>query len=243
MFKFFGKDKTPYIYSDSNFNVLQLYSTDDLLASFTNWSKNRPPDESRIENIREYYMKHNVRLVPGMIHVWFNPDDNTYKVYDGIHRYLAAMRQDVQMTMFIRVFKTQDEQAVIDDFININKSISVPSIYLEEGNLYKRIVCTNVTRKFCEKHGAFVSPSRKPYVYNFNRDVFTEFLSELQIDFTKENVDNIILNSLAGLNHYAQSFVTDNKIECPKKCHFHKFYLFYLDKNFIKSKIEHDCNK
>lgn len=176
-----------------------------------------------------------------MIYVW--EQDRKYIVYDGIHRLLAATMVDRSMTVFMQIRKTEREQERIDDFLNINKGVSVPSIYLEETNALKKLVCQNVANGMCTRYPNFVSPSRKPYIYNFNRDNVVEFISTCDIDFTKTGIDTQILNELVGLNHVAKEFVQRNNNTHPKKCDFHNFYLWYLDKSFIKQQIESVLNK
>lgn len=229
------------VYSDDHRDVSLVRLTKKDQCKYGNWKKNRPADVVRIKEISEYYERNKINMVPGMVHGYIE-DDITY-IYDGIHRVMAAFEQEHEMNMFLCMLKNWNEDNVLNDFLNINKSVSVPAIYMEEGNMYKRIVCENVAKHLCNKYSAFVSPSRKPYVYNFNRDVFIDFLGDLEIDFTKKDVDKEIIQLLSGLNYLGKDFVKKNNIECPKKCHFHNFYLFYLEKPFIKSKIEQELNK
>ena len=202
---------------------------------FVNWEKNRPPDEVRISEIYNHYNINNVDLIPGIVYAWFN--NGKLNIYDGIHRFIAALQCSKKMSFILQI-KKSSEQEIIEDFLNINKSISVPSVYLEEGNVIKKLICQNVADMLCKKYPTFVSPSRKPIIYNFNRDNIVEFISTLNIDFMRSNVDLIIFNELLGLNFVAEEFVKSREMKCPKKCHYYKFYLFFLEKNLIKRKIE-----
>src|SRR5574343_1223964 len=92
------------------------------ISDIVNWSKNRPPDNVRIEQIRKYYQDNNVDLIPGIISAW--KKDNEYIVYDGIHRLLAAYQYSQDMSLILQVNCTDREQDIIDDFLNINKSVS-----------------------------------------------------------------------------------------------------------------------
>jgi hypothetical protein len=62
-------------------------------------------------------------------------------------------------------------------------------------------------------------------------------ISTLQIDFEKNNVDNIIIQELVGLNFQAKDYVNKNKIPVPQKSHFYNFYLFFLQESFIKNQL------
>jgi hypothetical protein len=175
-------------------------------------------------------------LIPGIVYVWFK--NEKYIVYDGIHRLLAAFSCNFNMVCLVHIKITENEQDIIDDFKNINKSVSVPSIFLEETSVFKQLVCQNVASELCKLYPAFVSPSRKPFMHNFNRDNVVEFISTLEIDFTKSGIEYHIIDQLCILNRYASEYVVYNQINVPKKCHSHKFYLWYLNKPFIKKKIE-----
>ena len=226
------------IYQNDNVFLIKYVVNKDDNFCFQNWGKNRPPDNVRIAQIADHFLSKNVGIIPGVIHAWQQPGDNTLFVYDGIHRILAAQKTGNELIGLIQIMITSNEQDVIDDFLNINKSISVPSIYLEETNVLKKLVCQYVADEMCRKYPTFVSPSRKPYVYNFNRDNLVEFISTLQIDFTKQGIDKRIVNELIGINYLAKDYVIRNTITHPRKCEFHNFYLFFLQKSFIKDRLE-----
>jgi len=48
----------------------------------------------------------------------------------------------------------------------------------------------------------------------------------------------LYLGRIKRFNFFAMDFVNRNKISHPKKCYYHKFYLFYLSAEFIKCSIE-----
>ena len=228
------------LYENGNTKLYFLKLNQLSISDIANWTKNRPPDNVRIEQIRKYYQDNNVDLVPGIVSAW--KKDNYYIVYDGIHRLLAAYQYSQDMSLVLQVNSTVREQDIIDDFLNINKSVSVPSIYLEETDTLKKLVCQNVANEMCRRYSRFVSPSRKPYVYNFNRDNLVEFVSSFNIDFTKQGVDSRIINEFVGLNKYAEDFIRRNNIKPSKKCDDYRFYLWYLEKDLIKKKIEMSLN-
>lgn len=223
---------------NNNKETIIIYNQEELKNKpLINWEKNRPPDLIRIKQIKDYFEQNNLNIVPGIISIWLK--NNQYVVYDGIHRLMAYLDTRItDMKIIIRLVSTDKEKDIIDDFLNINKSISIPSIYLEDGNELKKLICQNVANDLCAKYPKFVSASRKPFVYNFNRDNLIEFISCFNIDFTKTGIDKLIINELNGLNYMAKDFVIRNKVNYPNKCQFHDFYLWYLDKNIIQQKIE-----
>ena len=234
--------ETVFVDTDEKMTIVMMKSDAIKEYEFENWSKNRPPDNVRVEQICEFYRNNQVKLVPGIIYTW--KSKNKYIVYDGIHRMLAAILYgNPSVKLLISIRETSKEQDIIDDFTNINKSVSVPSVYMEENNVLKKMVCESVAKQLCNKYPGFVSPSRNPYQYNFNRDNLIEFLSTFEIDFCRSGIDVQILNELNGLNDIAFDYVVRNKINHPKKCDYHKFYLWFLDKSYIKKKIEQVLNE
>jgi hypothetical protein len=231
-----------FVYRDDELDLQFYHSSDIDFSQFSNWSKNRPPDQVRIQQIKQHFLNNNTRLIPGIISAW-DKEDGTFYIYDGIHRFLALkeiLEQNPDQEFFILIqFKlTKREQEIIDDFINLNKSVSVPTIYIEDTDILKKTVCQNIAEELCKRFPTFVSPSRKPYIYNFNRDNLIEFISNWQINFSKPGVQQIAFQELLKLNQEAKVYVNEMNIAHPKKCKYHDFYLFYLDPVKIQRRME-----
>lgn len=226
----------------SDIQNIYVYESFKDVPEFINWNKNRPPDETRINELKIYYSTNNTKVIPGIIYGWQKDNKSKIEIYDGIHRILAASElykeKQQNFTILLSIMKIQNENFVISDFKAINKSCPVPILYTEETPIYKKNVCEHVINQLCEKYQAFLSPSRKPFQHNFNRDATLDWLSEFDIDWTLNGLSGIILQELSGLNYIAKDFVTRNNIKPPKKCEFHNFYLWYLEKDVIKKKIE-----
>ena len=205
-----------------------------------NWSKNRPACKTRIDDIVKYYRKNNVKIIPGIIYVWYN--SGKYHITDGLHRYDAAIKLNRNIDLILHINYSNDENIIIEEFLNINKSISIPSIYLDSDNLVKKELCQKIVNYLCEKYPKFISPSRNHYTYNFNRDLLIEFFSELNIDFHKNELYDKLINLISNLNYKAKFNIINGNITHPKKCDKYNFYLFYLDKSYIKSEIENHIN-
>ena len=227
------------VYGDEERGVtIEMTKTSVILNNMINWSKNRPPDEVRVAQIADYYKTLNVRLVPGMVSAWKKKDEDQYIIYDGIHRLLAAAQIDYDVDVFVKVWKTDNETDIMTDFKAINMAISIPFVYLHESHILKKTVCESVAKKMCEMYPMFLSGSRHPQPQNFNRDNLIEFLSSLNINFTRHKVDELIISELQKLNQYAKKYVIINNIKVPNKCDTHNFYLFFLKKTFIANKLE-----
>jgi len=229
--KVFVSKNERIVFEEGNTTLVLVNIQDIESTQWRNWKNNRPPDAVRVAQIRQYFESCNIRLVPGIVYAW--EKDTEFLVYDGIHRLQAAFHSHLspELKVLVRVIRTDREQDVIDDFLNINKSVSVPCVYLEHDNHCKRTVCQSLADELCSRYPAFVSASRNHWEYNFNRDKMVDFFSMLQIDFSKPAVDKIILLELTGLNDRAREYVDRNKITLPnknKKCKFHNVYLFVL---------------
>lgn len=224
------------IYNRKNIEIIK--TNINTLVNFyklTNWNKNRPVCETRVDNIVEYYNKKDIGIIPGVINVWYN--NNNYYILDGLHRYTAGIKYGKNSTVILHINYNKNENDIIDEFININKSIAIPSIYLEDDNI-KKNVCESLVNKISINYPQFISSSRKPFNYNFNRDLLIEFFSNFDIDFTIQNLENKIFDILMTLNDKAKYNVITGKISHPKKCLKYNFYLFFLEKNYIKKEVE-----
>jgi hypothetical protein len=242
MFKNIFNGKNTNNYGDIIFKVNEniiLYKTSvnklRNAINCINWNKNRPYDKVRVNDIKSYYIEKNINVLPGIVYAWKN--NESLEIYDGIHRILAAFEVG-NIELLIQIYFTNNESLIIEDFKNINKAISVPTVYLEENNYIKKTVCENVANNLCEKYPRCVSASRNCQQQNFNRDNLIEMISKLQIDFEKKNVDNIIIQELVGLNFQAKDYVNTHKIVVPQKSHYNNFYLFFLQESFIKDKLQ-----
>jgi len=226
------------INEDTNYKLISLdYKTLKEKFNIKNWKKNRPADKFRIDEIYEYYKKNDIKLIPGILYLWLNKDK--YLIYDGIHRYEALKKlnkDDINILLYINL--SNNEDSIIEDFTNINKSIPLPSLYTENAEISKIYICQNVAEHLCKKYPKFVSTSRKPHTYNFNRDQIIDFISTFNINFKIKNLDYIIYQILIKLNNHAKNKILENKIIHPLKCKKYNFYLFYLDKSHIKSEVE-----
>lgn len=206
-----------------------------------NWNQNRPADISRVDDLIQHYKNRNEKLVPGVIYAW--KKDNWLQIFDGIHRVLSAMNHHLDMTVLIQIYDTTEESLIVDEFKNINKSINVPTIYLEEDQHYKKQCIESIVEKFCKKYKPFVSPSKNHQPQNFNRDKLIEYISTFSINFSKKNVDEFVLKEFRGLNFQAKDYIHRNKIKVPNKCYEHSFFLFYLPLDYIKTTIENTFTK
>lgn len=215
---------------------------------FENWSKNREPDEVRVDEISKWILENNISVMHGMIYAWKHPRISNLIIYDGIHRLYAIKKTDKSIDCVLHITETEDENVIIHNFININKSISVPYIYTEMEEL-KKMKCESILRILCTKYKDFLSSSRRCKKPNFNRDALIEFIADLNINFKKDNLEYLLIHTLDELNQSLYSkiqkygfYETTKEKKCPEKCVKHHFYLFYLEPYELKQKLEFILN-
>lgn len=230
-----------FVFQEDQFTVKIFNNQEkDIIEKCSNWSKNRPPDMKRVDEIAEYVQLNNRHIIDGVIYAWKKDED--YLIYDGIHRFEALKKVPYETFFLLSVYETPRENDIIQHFMSLNKSINIPTIYLGQDNYYKKSVCETVAKNLCFKYPKFVSTSRNPYYYNFNRDNFIEFLSSINIDFKHPKASEIIDKILDELNRYSREKNMERQ-NIPQKCHSYNFYLFILENDFIKKSIENKFNK
>ncbi len=209
------------------------------LYTFRNWERNRKPDMTRVQDMVTDLDSSDRSVTQGIVYAWKRPDSDELVIYDGMHRLLASYMCQRQMDVIVSLCVTDDEDVILQDFRRINKSVSVPFLYIDEDvGAAKTMVCEAVTERLCTEYGAFASPSRRHYPYNFNKDMFLDWIATLELDWTTDDLATKIWQELLGLNHVAKDYCVQNRVTCPKKCAFHSFWLFYLSKDTLKSELE-----
>lgn len=235
---FYKTDKALFRDGNSAYYFMKLKDLCSVFNGIKIWRLNRPVDEVRVYTISKYYIEEAVCVVPGQISGWLN-EKNEVEIYDGFHRYSACVNNKMDdMYMYIKVMETDNLHDVISDFKNLNQSVSVPTLYYEQNSEKKKQVCEAIAKRLCDRYPECRSASRNPQPQNFNRDGFIELLSLLSVDFYLENLEVKLWNELVGLNLEAQHYVKTHKIKTPKKCDYYRFWLFYLQREYIKKKLE-----
>lgn len=228
------------IYKQDNVSIF-LFTIKDLRSKFhhiLNWSKNRKPDQVRIVQIKQQYSDPDKEyLIDGLISAW-KYKDKLY-IYDGIHRYEAS-KNIHKNKILIKIIDTNDESVIINDFKNINKSISLPYIFLEDQNELKVSICNKVSEMLVSQWPMNQSPSRMPWRCNYNRDAMVDTIfSQLEIDYTFPGIANVIFDAFKHANEQAKTHVLNtNRKDIKQKAHDTNFYIRYIDTHIIKHKME-----
>lgn len=189
---------------------LHIVSKASVKSQVINWDRNRPVDESRVQSLKSYHAKMDAKWVDGIVYAW--KKDDILHIYDGWTRFTAA-GDDFQMLMCI--WKA-DEQKIIDHFFAINAAVPVPSLYFDNKG---STVIPEVVDLFSKRYSAFLSSSRRPHAPNFNRDVLTEALSNLEIG-------NLSADDLLDCLDTANKELSKLKVAYPEKAKSGNLFLF-----------------
>lgn len=144
-----------------------------LLNSFPikRWKHNRPADEDRVTEIREA-IKSKGRM-DGQIYIASINDELV--CYESNHRREALKGLDNLAMILVDVIWNATHELVKEEFLRLNKAVSVPELYLEEEkviNLYEGL--KEAVDSFCENYKKLKSSSNHPQRPNFNRDTILD---------------------------------------------------------------------
>lgn len=205
------------------------------------WSRNRDPDNNRVNEMIEYYK--NGGYIPKIIHFAELQEEGGLVCYDGNHRrnvFNTINDDNIECIIDIMINATQEE--IYDCFNNINKSVQLPAIYLDDNKVSTniKIDIINLVKKFEDKYKMFVSASPRCRVPNFNRDNLVDNIYDIYKSLNGTVDINYLENVFGKLNAYYRKGIfcrphsnyTKNVID---KCEKYDLWLF-LEKNIS---IEH----
>jgi hypothetical protein len=203
------------------------------------WSGNRDTDKSRVKEMIQYVASGG--YVPKFIHVAELQDEGLV-CYDGNHRReVFNSLEDPNLQCVVDVLFCASQSDVLEAFNNINKSVQLPAIYLEDSKVKDKLLA--LVRQYEQRYKPFLSASPRCHVPHFNRDMFTENLDQIYKSFqglvTIDEI-SILLSQLNG--EYSQERLcrphNTYKSNVVDKCRQYNFWLF-LDRNIC---IEHVKN-
>lgn len=146
------------------------------------WSGNRPVDEVRIPEIVETILKN--KQVHDTIKI-AKINGLEYECYDGLHR-LEAIREIVKkhpeykdLKCMVYNMKNATLEKVRTDFLEYNKSISVPEIYKEPQSSSTEMIKTVVDHFYEKYKKELFKPSYHTRLPRENRERFTDRVKSL----------------------------------------------------------------
>jgi hypothetical protein len=183
-----------------NLNLEELYKYKNQIY---NWKHNRPMDDLRINPIMAYIEK--TGRVEGIIYFTRKTSKDgrnfTLECYDGIHRLHALFKlyekrnsyedilgMDNRVIMVLLDIMDDNEQDVMERFININSSLPVPEIYTEKDkNLDNIYLIEQLQRYYKEHYRIFLKNSDKANIPHIN---FTDFADKMKYIFDNCSIES-----------------------------------------------------
>jgi hypothetical protein len=219
------------IYTDNNNNHKGFLVKWSLIGPLCKkWSRNRDPDIFRVDEMLAHFEKGG--YLPKMIHLAEVLGEGLV-CYDGNHRREMFDRcKGDDITCIVDIMFGANQNDVYKAFSNINKSIQVPAIYIDNQDASQvKIEIINLVKKYEEKYKPFLSSSPRCHSPNFNRDGFVDNVYQIYTSFNGSKTIPEIAVIFDRLNvEYAYGRLCRPhrlyKLAVIEKCQKHGFWLF-----------------
>ena len=153
----------------TNHKLLSI-ETSKLIGKVGRWNKNRYPDTKRLPYIKDAIIRRG--FMEGILYIaQFTGTDN-YVCYDGSHRFETIKNMGEKnrpKCVIVDLMEDVTEDTIINRFKELNQSIPVPELYINDENIHKE-KCEELINKFCNEWKDHTSHSQRPHKPNFNRD-------------------------------------------------------------------------
>lgn len=188
--------KTQCLYDNNNH---QGFLVDWTIVNklITKWEHNRDVDTVRVKEMLEFHKSGG--YLPRMIHVANIEGTPSLLCYDGNHRREVFNKLD-DWTFFVvlDVHFAQNEKDIFEACANINKSIQLPPVYLEDSRIKSQIV--KIVEKYAKSYPELCSSFPRCNRPNFNRDTFTTNIYDTYTAHEAKYSISMIAKGLTKLN-------------------------------------------
>ena len=184
------------------------------------WKYNRPPSDERVSEIRKW--NEQFGRMDGVLNLAYIPHEGLV-CFEGNHRRLAL--QGLNITVLADILWDVTDEIVMHEFRRINKSVSVPDLYVAETETSLKVEIENIVQSFRKKYPTHETTSSRPQRPNFNRDVLTDQILRIQSE-TGITIKELIVR-LEELNkEYANQSKTKLSQKIIEKCEASGLWLF-----------------
>lgn len=184
------------------------------------WKYNRPPSDERIAEIRKW--NEQFGRMDGVLNLAYVPQDGLV-CFEGNHRRLAL--RGLNICVLADILWDVSDDIVMHEFRRINKSVSVPDLYVAETEASLKLEIENAVNAFRKMYPTHETTSARPQRPNFNRDGLVDQFTRIQRE-TGRTVAEIVAR-LHELNaEYAQQDTTKLSAKCIEKCESTGLWLF-----------------
>lgn len=226
------------------------YGDSNKIFNIRNWEGQRQIDVERAREISKCIKQ--TECVPGMIHcAEIQRNGKTFlRIFDGGHRvYASKLLYEETNNIYkilLRVVKNTNDDLVKKEFYELNMSICVPELYLDEldgkNDKFKNII-QNVVKDIKDKFPNMFSEKRNYQRPNMNRDELVDKLFKRIKEIDNNNIEwlteTTLLDNIYSLNEQYKRGkfldLNDSKKYSKgmlDKCKKHGCYLF-LKKDFV----------
>jgi hypothetical protein len=227
--------------------IYKILIGDLLVASIKNWEYNRPPDMARCPDIARY-IYNSKKPVDTMLYLTYTNINDNFEVLDGIHRLTALkiIKEENSKTSISEFGSNGDAEwlynqylivnirfnanlgDLIDIFKNLNKSQTVPELYIKDHTKEKREIIDIIANEWYIKYKKHFSSSANPIMGNTNRNKFVELLDTI---YDKYNIDETCTNKLRDVlddinNKISGQIPSKASLDIRLKCKESGCYLF-----------------
>lgn len=172
------------------------------------WKHNRPSDVDRVIEIHEF-MKVSKRM-DGIIYLACI--DNELVCYESNHRREALKGLEEIHDILVDVIWNTTDERIKEEFVRLNKSVSVPELYIDKTVEINIEELRKVVDDFCKLYKTHKVSTGKPQRPNFNRDNLTDDLYRIMKD------NSISLTDLMmKLTEYNKQLLLKDKTKLSEK--------------------------
>lgn len=240
--------------------IYKILIGDLLVASIKNWEYNRPPDMARCPDIARY-IYNSKKPVDSMLYLTYTNINDNFEVLDGIHRLTALkiIKEENSKTIISEFGSNNDAEwlynqylivnirfnanlgDLIDIFKNLNKSQTVPELYIKDHAKEKREIIDIIANEWYIKYKKHFSSSANPIMGNTNRNKFVELLDTI---YDKYNIDETCTNKLRDIlddinNKISGHMPSKASLDIRLKCKESGCYLFLYKNDKILDLINY----
>jgi hypothetical protein len=115
----------------------------------------------------------------GVLNLAYIPGDGLV-CFEGNHRRLALKDLDIPITVLVDILWDKTDEVVMHEFRRINKSVSVPDLYVVETESSLKVEIEDFVKWFKKEYPSHETASERPQRPNYNRDGLTDQISRLQ---------------------------------------------------------------
>lgn len=185
------------------------------------WKFNRPPDKERVSEIHEYM--NTSKRVDGIIYIACV--NNELVCYEANHRREAMKGVEGLHNVLVDILWNATDEKVKEEFVRLNKSVSVPELYLGESVESTMNDIREIVDNFCTNFKKLKVNSGRPQRPNFNRDMITDEITRImrEKNLTPAEMETWLTDRNKELANQDRSGLPEKVI---KKCEESGLWLF-----------------